>query len=178
MIRSSALPVAARQAGFSMIEVLVAVVVIALGLLGLAGLQTKMLGVEMEAYQRSTALMVLENMANTIRANEDDARDKGIYDAIDCPDVTEPIDEICAWINTMTTNTEGQDIGGLIGVRGCVEALPGALKTLRVSVAWQGLTPTAAPPDDLVCGVDEYGDETLRRVISTVVVILNPEDPG
>lgn len=171
IMKRAAPPKTTAQSGFSMMEVLIAIVVIALGLLGLARLQTTMLGVEMESYQRSTALMVLEGMANAIRADEVGARNAD-YDSINCPDDEE---DICDWIKRMAAPAAGEDIGGLIGVQGCVEVVPDTLKTLRISVAWQGLTPTAPPPEELDCGEGDYGDdEALRRVVSTVVVILDP----
>ena len=49
-----------------MIEVLVTMVIIAFGLLGMAGLQMRMQTSEMESYQRSQALLLLNDMANRI----------------------------------------------------------------------------------------------------------------
>ena len=54
--------------GFSLIEVLVALVIIAIGLLGLAGLQMRMGALEMESYQRAQALALLSDMEARIRS--------------------------------------------------------------------------------------------------------------
>ena len=64
-------------------------------------------------------------------------------------------------------------IGGPIGAQGCIEELAaGPPRVLRVTVAWQGLVPTAAP--SLGCGAGDYGsDDSLRRVVSTLVTIAN-----
>jgi len=49
--------------------VLVTIVILMIGLLGLAGLQSRALTAQMEAYQRSQALILLKDMANRINAN-------------------------------------------------------------------------------------------------------------
>ena len=53
-----------RNSGFTMIEVLVSLLVITFGLLGLAGLQTRMQQAEFESYQRSQALVLLYDMVD------------------------------------------------------------------------------------------------------------------
>jgi type IV pilus assembly protein PilV len=60
-------PVFRRSRGFSMIEVLVALLIIVLGLLGLAGLQVRMQQSEFESYQRAQALILLQDMVDRIR---------------------------------------------------------------------------------------------------------------
>ena len=58
-----------KNAGFSLIEVLVTILILMVGLLGLAGLQSRALTAQMEAYQRSQALILLKDMADRINAN-------------------------------------------------------------------------------------------------------------
>src|SRR5207253_3006873 len=60
----------ARQGGFSLIEVLVTIVILMIGLLGLAALQTNATVAEMEAYQRSQALVLVQDMADRIASNK------------------------------------------------------------------------------------------------------------
>ena len=55
---------ASRQAGTSLVEVLVTIVITAIGLLGLAGMQSRLQTSEMESYQRAQALLLLEDMAS------------------------------------------------------------------------------------------------------------------
>ena len=52
-----------------MIEALVSLVIIMFGLLGLAGLQTRMQQAEFESYQRSQALILLYDMVDRINTN-------------------------------------------------------------------------------------------------------------
>lgn len=59
--------------GFTLIEVLIAVIVLALGLLGLAGLQAAGLRNNTSSYLRSQATFLAYDMADRIRANRNDA---------------------------------------------------------------------------------------------------------
>lgn len=58
-----------RQRGFSLIEVLVAVLVLAIGLLGLAGLQTRGLKASQSSYERSVATVYAYSILDAMRAN-------------------------------------------------------------------------------------------------------------
>ena len=58
-----------RHSGFTMIEALVALVIIMFGLLGLAGLQTRMQQAEFESYQRSQAIVLLYDVIDRINTN-------------------------------------------------------------------------------------------------------------
>jgi type IV pilus assembly protein PilV len=58
-----------RSRGFSLIEVLVAVIVLSTGLLGLAGLQVTSLRFNHSAYLRSQATLLAYELADRMRAN-------------------------------------------------------------------------------------------------------------
>ncbi len=60
---------ARAESGFSMIEVLVSLAILLVGLLGLAGLMAQSQRSEMESYQRTQALILLQDMADRINAN-------------------------------------------------------------------------------------------------------------
>lgn len=62
-------PLLSRQRGMSMTETLVAVVVLAVGLLGVAGMQTTNIRNSQSASQRTMAVVLVSNMAERIRAN-------------------------------------------------------------------------------------------------------------
>ncbi len=59
------------QMGAGLIEVLVAILLLGVGLLGLAGLQTQSLKYNNEAYLRSRATILAQDMADRLRANRD-----------------------------------------------------------------------------------------------------------
>lgn len=64
--------------GFTLIEILVTVVVLSIGLLGLAGLQATALRFNSTAYQRSQATILAYDIAEQMRANAKAAR-CGVY---------------------------------------------------------------------------------------------------
>ncbi|MDT8403751.1 type IV pilus modification protein PilV [Sulfuriflexus sp.] len=68
--------------GFTLVEVLVAVFVLAIGLLGLAGLQAKSLQFNYSAYQRSQATILAYDIIDRMRANLGEAQ-AGNYDITD-----------------------------------------------------------------------------------------------
>lgn len=173
--------------GFSLIEVLITLLILAIGLLGLAGLQSKMLGTEFEAYQRSQALTLARDMANRIQLNPADGRadaysGNSVYGTGDSLNEncspTAPVDsDLCAWSRALkgvaVVSSDGVKLGSLIGAKGCIEKLSGAATShvvMRVTVAWQGLTPSAAP--SVSCGRGSYGtDDALRRTVSIIVTL-------
>ena len=85
-----------NNSGFTLIEVLVAIVVLAIGLLGLAGLQARSLQYNYSAYERSQASILAYDIVDRMRANAS-ITDTGAYDTdfgtnppggIDCQDIT------------------------------------------------------------------------------------------
>src|SRR5450830_821796 len=61
------------QQGTTMLEVLVTIVILAFGMLGLAGLQSKIFTAEMESYQRGQAVLLLNDMVERMNANRNAA---------------------------------------------------------------------------------------------------------
>jgi len=176
-----------RQHGTTMIEVLVTIVILAFGLLGLVGLQSRLQVSEMEAYQRSQALILLEDMANRIATNRNFAANyvtttplgTGHNCTIDSTSSRKDRDS-CEWSNALQGAAElsgTSKVGALIGGRGCVESL-GSGEYL-ITVAWQGMGPLQAPPASVACGLNSYNGATgtactndrCRRVLTTIVRI-------
>lgn len=62
-----------KEAGATLIEVLVAMVVLAIGLLGLAGLQATSVQSNHSAYYRSQATILASDLADRMRANRTEA---------------------------------------------------------------------------------------------------------
>lgn len=69
-----------RQAGFNLLEVLITLVVLSVGLLGLAGLQLQSLQYNHSAYLRSQASLQAYDIVDRIRANH-----RCLRDSDDCP---------------------------------------------------------------------------------------------
>lgn len=172
-----------RQFGFTLIEVMIAILVLAVGMLGLAGMNARILNGQFEAYQRAQAMLLMGDMASRLRANPAAAR-AGDYDnqqlglaAAVCDEtaaVQSPAMDLACWNEALrgVSVTDGAaQLGSMIGARGCIDRVSGAgaaTVVLRVSVAWQGLTPSAAPA--LPCGFGGYGDDdSLRRIVAVDV---------
>jgi type IV pilus assembly protein PilV len=171
--------------GTTMIEVLVTVVILTIGLLGLAGLQFRLQRSEMEAYQRAQALILLEDMANRIAVNRNVAADyiTGTASALGagmaCPaDITtrqkRDASEWCNALQGASEKSGAGNVGTMIGGRGCVETI-GSNQYL-VTVAWQGLGPVSAPPVSVACGANLYDgadctNDRCRRAMTTIVSI-------
>lgn len=174
------------QRGSSMIEVLVTIVIIAFGLLGLAGLQSRMQVSEMESYQRAQALELLNDMANRISTNRSAAATYVTTSAVGagmtCPSAS-PSDTLRQtddreWCNALQGASEvasGSKLGAVVGGRGCVDGLGNG--EYMITIAWQGLMPLSAPPASVTCGQNLYNAATgsacvndlCRRTVTTVV---------
>ena len=176
------------QAGFSMIEVMVSLVILLLGLLGLVGLIVTSQRAETESYQRSQALLLLQDMVGRINVNRrvatcyaittDTANGvpylgKGSTLTPACGFGTTQANTLAAndltnWSGLLTGSAEtlgGSNLGAMVGARGCV-SFDATASIYLVSVAWQGIVATTAPAASLTCGVGLYGNENLRRVVS------------
>ena len=177
----------AAQQGTSLLEVLITIVILAIGLLGLAGLQTRLQSSEIEAYQRSQALILLNDMASRIATNRANA---GIYVTtsplgvgMTCPTgtSTQLIDagQWCSALQGAAETLDTNGVGAMVGGRGCVEKITSSAgeREYRITVAWQGLTPISAPPTGITCGQGSYNGGTAcvndrcRRTVTTIVRI-------
>jgi type IV pilus assembly protein PilV len=185
------MPAQALQRGATLIEILVTLVILAFGLLGMAGLQAQLQVSEMESYQRSQALLLLNDMANRIAVNRNNAgsyvtgTSSPLGTGATCGTVTTSSTraqiDLSEWCNALLGAAEvsGTDkVGAMIGARGCV-TLSGTTD-YRIEIAWQGLSPLGTPPTGLACGANQYDSATTgaacssdhcRRVVSTVVRI-------
>ena len=73
---------AAAEQGFTLIEVAVAVLVLAVGLLGIAGMQSSGMQATLKSHQRAIAMTQAQDIADRIRANVSALRSKDYAAAI------------------------------------------------------------------------------------------------
>lgn len=180
--------------GFSLLEVLVSMLVMAIGLLGLAGLQARVSVAHVESYQRTQALLLVQNMADRIAANASALRaDIGegtslaIYTTmLNQTDVGGAVQtctgsgatlDLCEWGNQIAGASErsadSHNVGTLTDGRGCVRQPNAADPYLYlVAVSWQGRIASKAPPSQVDCGSGAiYTTEAKRRVVTIPVRI-------
>ena len=162
--------------GVTMIEVLITIVILTIGLLGVAGLQARMQLAEVESYHRSHAIVLLQDIIDRISANRRNAMNYvtatplGTGNAVqNCIGLTGANMDLCQWNNALLgaaeTSSGGQQVGAMIGARGCVANVTATMpREFTVAVVWQGVTPTAAPTST-ACGQGLYGDEQTRRAL-------------
>ena len=182
-----------HQRGFSLVEVLVAMVILAFGLLALAGLVAKSHSSEFDAYQRAQAAVLLTDMVERINGNRANAAAYVTAAPLGTGESTWPncvglavgvaLDQ-CQWSKELQGASEtrgGASIGAMYSARGCIEQLQARNTTsgacaagiYRVSIVWQGQTATVAPA--LACGANLYTDDRTRRALATVVQIGTPD---
>jgi len=187
------------QRGVSLLEVLVTIVILAFGLLGLAGLQSKIQTSEIESFQRAQATLLLADMSERISANRPNAANYVLGNPVGTGDTTQPANcttlgtiaarDICEWSHALrgtseqiTTASSVANTGAMQGGRGCIEqiqvpdptpgvCIPGVYK---ITVVWQGMSQTTAPA--LLCGKgsSNYNPDSTRRAIATQVTVGLP----
>ena len=178
--------------GFTMLEILISLFLIAIGLLGMLGLQAQATVAEFESYQRGQALILVQDMVDRINANRgaglcyvvttDVANGSPQLGSGTAPTVCTGAfgttttramanKDLLDWDNALKGAAEtkgGTNVGGLLSARGCVsrDAVTG---NYRIAVAWQGMSPTVAPTAvdaNATCGRNQYGNEATRREVS------------
>lgn len=179
------------QRGFSLIEALVTLLILAFGMLGLAGFQAKSQSLTTESYQRAQAILLVQDLANRLSANRTNAASyitnvvtplgTGDTQPTDCSTGTPPPSgaaiDLCEWSNALKGASEKYSatrrVGGLVHALGCVDLIAGSQPPVyRVTVAWQGLTAFAEPA--VPCGnASDFGGDGYRRVFVGLVPIAD-----
>ncbi|MGH8686274.1 MAG: type IV pilus modification PilV family protein [Burkholderiales bacterium] len=171
-----------RECGFTLIEVLITIVILAFGLLGVAALQVRLQLAQAESYHRAHAVLLLQDMVDRVNAGRSDAMNYVTAGALgagntiqDCTGLAGAAFDLCEWNNSLLGAAEstagGQQVGGMIDARGCVANVVGTMpREFVIAVTWQGLAPTEAPAS-IHCGQGLYGDERMRRALIARVTI-------
>ena len=177
-----------KQRGFTLIEVLVTFLIVAIGLLGLGALQINTMNNSFETYQRALVASIVDDMAARIRMNASGAT-AGEYflakpQSTTCSEMMGSQRDLCEWhaqsegssakvgVDDGNGGETERNVGAPLAARGCIDRLStsgsGEL-WVRVSVAWIGITPQSAT--SLSCGADDMGDEAYRRVVFRDVAV-------
>ena len=159
-------PMYARRfssAGFSLLEVLISMLIVMVGLLGLAGMQARAQIAELESYQRAQALVLLYDMSDRMNNSRTtsscfvSAASKYYGDTANPPalacsasnaaDQAMAIASMTAWHDLLQGAGETKSVGGgvtkvgaMIGARGCVtyDSATEYLNTSSVAIGGTG----------------------------------------
>lgn len=175
MLKSDKIQMRLVHSGFSMIEVLVTIVVVAIGLLGLSGLQARTMVMEMESYQRGQALLLLQDLEDRIKSARGDLSGpiapvaSGATTVVigqgattyNNPDVTATLPcgsysgnqlRVCEWalmLKGASEKVSTSGVGAMLGAQACIVSVAptqlNALAEFYLVVVWQGLAATSDP---------------------------------
>lgn len=189
----------ARQRGFTLIEALIAFVILSVGLLGIVSLQTISKTSQHHAIQRSRAVTLSDAIVERIRINPAGLANYniGFTPMGDDPNAPEPnpdcianpcdpnqlaLHDMWAWEQALAgamVTANGDNAGGLIDPRGCIvfTPAPGRTRTglLNVIIQWRGLEESmdAVQAGENICGGDAAGTDDFRRQIVTNTFVID-----
>jgi type IV pilus assembly protein PilV len=178
------------QSGFSLIEVMVATLVISVSVLGMAGMQITAKRAGHEAVQRTSATSLAMDLMERMRANPaalasyvttgvgnasistepvPNCSDDGINA---CTAAQRAAHDLWDWERAIDGATETRvvdgdtiSVGGLLDPTACIAAVGGLI---TVSIAWEGYQRISNPTSNACgAGLDKYGtDDAKRQVLS------------
>lgn len=180
-----------KLAGFTLVEILVALVIALVGMMGAAGLIVRTVQQEVDAYQRLQALNLVQDITDRINANRQvvDCYSNSASGQVLGTGASAPAtctlgtaeqnatanQDLAEWnsalLGAARQNKDDENIGAMVGARGCIERIDAVAQRYRVTVVWQGMSAASAPASDLSCGQNQYGDDRQRRVVSAVIQI-------
>jgi type IV pilus assembly protein PilV len=187
--------------GFSLMEALVTMIIILVGLLGIAALQVKAQTAELESYQRAQALILISDIADKLNINRETATCFRITTntttgspyigvsgtaSLSCTASTaayntqavNTLPEIDNLLKGTTAQLSGNNVGAMIGARACISydastEIGGNPDTglYTIAISWQGMSILSTPAVN--CANNTYGDEGQRRTVSITTRIAN-----
>jgi type IV pilus assembly protein PilV len=186
-----------KQAGVSLIEVLVAVFVVSVGLLGVARMELFAKNSNFEAVQRTTAVMIANEMMQKIRANPSQLAgyagqtvgsgglsfpgNNCTDGSTDCTPAQVVTWDLYEWEQQLIGSAEKAgtaNTGGLVSPRGCITttAAGGVAGEYTVAVAWRGNSPMTNPTST-TCGngASLYGTDEEYRRVTTITFFVSDD---
>lgn len=174
-----------KQSGMSLIEIMVAVFVVSIGLLGVARMEILAKQSNVEAIQRTAATQIAQQIIEKMRANPSQlstyvgntlGAGKLTAPSPDCAGTTCTSAQLATWdLYQWEQSLIGADekagtanAGGLDSPRGCITGpAGGGPGAYTIAIAWRGKTPMKNPTTT-TCGNGQnlYGtNEQYRRVL-------------
>jgi type IV pilus assembly protein PilV len=185
-----------KLAGFSLLELLIALVVFSIGLLAIAGLQTVAKQANFEAVQRTTAAQVANGLLEDMRTNGNGidiyaaAPDLGggaagaepvpnCRDGNECNAAQKAAHDLWFWEQVLDGNLEtngGIGAGGLVLPTLCVTGpVGGGAGVYTVTIVWRGtasITSNVANPCGAASG--NYGAQNEFRRVLSIPTYIDP----
>lgn len=184
------------QHGFSLLELLIALVIFSVGMLGIAGLQSMSKQANFEAIQRSTASQIAYGLLEDMRTNGD-AIDtyravaalgngsRGNEPAPNCSGASvcnaaqKAAHDLWFWEQLLDGSLEirsGLGAGGLVLPTLCIDGpVFGGPGVYTVTIAWRGTAPITNAVNN-ACGAvsGNYGDNNEFRRIIQIPTFIDP----
>ena len=188
-----------QQAGFSLIEVLVSLLILLIGFMGVAALSMRANQVEFESYQRAQALVLVDDMAQRVRANPHAAYCYYSYTVtgtsgaqylgaganvaantciasggVSVEATTMAEDDLRDWdaqLDGAAISDGGTAAGAMIDARGCITQ--DASRGVLIQLSWHAKTISNTPSAGLTCGQQGGVNDQYRRVVARWVKILD-----
>lgn len=187
-----------RQAGVGLLEVMITVIVISVGLIGMAGLQVATKRAGFQATQRTLALALANDMMQRLTLNPGSlatyatgstplgggsigtapTKCLGVAAAATCTAA-----QLVAWdrweweqridgASTLNKDASNANAGGLVSPNGCITVTG---RQVRVVINWRGLVEATDPADtNTACGTWTTADKPYRQqvVVNSVLSAL------
>lgn len=191
--------VRAGSQGFTLIEVLIAVVIFSIGLLAVASLQVVARKANYEAVQRTAASQLAQALLERMRANAIPAALETYVGPGErvlgggkmgapgnvCDDAANPcsvaqmaLADLWEWEQLLDGAYEtagGAAVGGLVSPTACIRGeADGATGNYEIAIAWRSTSEsTAAPADGCTRGDADYGTGGMFRRVITIQTYIN-----
>lgn len=183
-----------KMAGVSLIEVTVAILVLSIGALGLAGLQLAAKRGSHEAVQRTVASSLAVDLMERMRANAsvlDDYVVGGVGSIVrtlptqpakncvtsagSCLPAELAVWDLWEWeraLNGATAMRSGVAAGGLLNPIGCVSVTN---RVVTIQIAWQGFESLSSEDAGSECGTGLYETDDANRQLLELVSYVGEE---
>ncbi len=203
---SRAAPTSGRETGFTLLEVMIAVLILSLGLLGIAALQLSSKKSTHQAWQRSQAVLLADGLLERVRMNPAGAASyhTGLgasalggatraSPARNCASQTCTAAQMAAWDlwewerrldGVAVRDAANRNAGGLVDAHGCVvfTAVSASMPNtgqLRVIVTWRGTSgSTDAVRSGTACGPDAAGTVDARHQVMVNTFVVDEKGLG
>jgi len=190
------------QRGFTLIEALIAFILLSVGLLGIVSLQAMAKSSQQLALQHTRAVTIADAIVDRIRVNPagievynigadspvgvtpmmEPSPDCG---AVACTPAQLAAHDLWAWEQALLgagAQVSGTNTAGLIDPRGCIvfTAAPDRARTgqLNVIIQWRGLKESydAVQSGEVTCGGEDAGTDKFRRQVVTNTYVVDEEE--